>query len=98
MLLRSVNDACKSRLLKTYETNYLERENQLSFVIDYIFMTTTTISQIARVLLFRRSDVEIFSKLLMTVATTLEVMIENDADVIETKTLELVYNVELVFS
>ena len=69
----------------------------MSFVIDYIFMTTTTISQIARVLLFRRSDVEIFSKLLMTVATTLEVMIENDADVIETKTLKLIHNVKLVF-
>ncbi|KAL8824663.1 MAG: hypothetical protein Q9191_004901 [Dirinaria sp. TL-2023a] len=96
-LLRSVNDSCKPRLLKTYGPGYLEREDQLPFVVGYIFMAATAISRIAGVLLPRRSGVEVSSQLLMTAAEVVEVMIVTGAGAIETKMLEQHLGVQLDF-
>jgi len=96
-LLRAVNDTCKPRLLRTYGAVYLEREDQLPFVVGYIFMAATITSQIAGVLIPRRAEVEVSSQLLMTAAETLAVMIESGAGAIETKMLEQQIGAELDF-
>lgn len=96
-LLRAVNEACKPRLLKTYGGGYLEQENQLPFVVGYIFMAATTTSQIAGVLLPRRAEVEVSSQLLVTAAGAVAEMIESGAGAIEIKMLEQKMGVELDF-
>ena len=77
ILLREVNDACKPQLLEMVGAGYLEKENQLPFVIGYIFMAATNTSRIANLLRPRRAGFEISSRLLMTAATVLEAMIDN---------------------
>ncbi|KAM0797735.1 hypothetical protein BDR22DRAFT_431292 [Usnea florida] len=85
MLLRQVNDACKPQLLKMVGAGYLEKENQLPFVVGYIFMAATNTNEIANLLRPRRPGFEISSRLLMTAATALECMIDNGAGEIESK-------------
>ena len=43
-LLRKINNACRPYLLEMYGGDYLEKENQLPFVAEYIFMAATTTS------------------------------------------------------
>lgn len=96
-LLRAVNDKCKPRLLKTYGGGYLEQENQLPFVVGYIFMAATATSQIAGVLIPRRAEVEVSSRLLMTAAEAVDEMMDTGAGAIETKLLEKQIGAELDF-
>lgn len=88
MLLRQVNEACKPRLLEMYGAGYLEKECQLTFVIGYIFMTATTTSRIAGLLLPRRGDVEVSSRLLATAADCIQGMIDIGAGEMEIGMLE----------
>ena len=85
MLLRKVNDVCKAQLLKIFGAGYLEKENQLPFVVGYIFMVATTTRQISSLLLQRRDDLQASSRLLATAAEALEAMIESGAGEIESK-------------
>jgi len=96
-LLRAVNDACKPRLLRTYGGGYLEREDQLPFVVGYIFMAATMTSQIAGVLIPRRTEVEVSSQLLMTAADTIAGMIETGDGAMATRMLEQQIGAELDF-
>ncbi|MCJ1470221.1 hypothetical protein MMC07_008866 [Pseudocyphellaria aurata] len=88
MLLRSVNDACRPKLLEIYGGGYLEKENQLPFVVGYIFMTATQTSRVANLLLPKRGDFEISSRLLAKAAKQIEDMIDTGAGAIEIKVLE----------
>ena len=98
MLLRAVNEACKPRLLTTYGGGYLEREDQLPFVVGYIFMAATMTSKIAGVLIPRKEGVEVSSKLLKTAAETVDGMLGSGAGEIETRILEQVIGAEIDFS
>ena len=86
-LLRKVNDACKPQLLDMVGAGYLEKENQLPFVIGYIFMAATHTSQIANFLRAKRAGFEISSRLLATAAMALQSMIETGAGEIESRTI-----------
>lgn len=88
MLLRSVNDACRPKLLEFYGGGYLEKENQLPFVVGYIFMTATQTSRVANLLLPRRGGFEVSSRLLATAAKMIEDMIDTGAGGIEIDILE----------
>lgn len=96
-LLRQVNEACRPKLLQTYGGGYLEQENQLPFVVGYIFMTTTLSSRAANILLPRRGDVEISSRLLATAAGVIEQMIDSGAGEIEITMLEILSGFKLDF-
>lgn len=89
MLLRSVNEACRPQLLKAYGSGYLEQENQLPFVIGYIFMACTETSRIAELVLPKRKEVEISSRLLATAANAVQEMIESGCADLSTKKLEM---------
>ena len=86
-LLRNVNDACKPQLLEMVGPGYLEKENQLPFVVGYIFMAATSTSQLANFLRAKRAGFEISSRLLVTAAIALHSMIENGAGEIERRTI-----------
>ncbi|KAF6235008.1 hypothetical protein HO173_006938 [Letharia columbiana] len=85
MLLRNVNDVCKPQLLEMFGPGYLEKENQLPFMVGYIFMAATQTSRVANLLLPRRAGVEVSSRLLARAATALEGMVESGAGEIESK-------------
>ena len=87
ILLRQVNDACKPQLLEMVGAGYLEKENQLPFVVGYIFMAATNTSQIANLLRQRRAGFEVSSRLLMTAAEVIECMIDNGVGEIENRFL-----------
>lgn len=87
-LLRSVNEGCRPKLLEIYGGGYLEKENQLPFVVGYIFMTATNTSRLANLLLPRRGDAEISSRLLATAAGLIEAMIDTGAGEAEIDMLE----------
>ncbi|KAL8898425.1 MAG: hypothetical protein Q9207_006703 [Kuettlingeria erythrocarpa] len=88
MLLRSVNEACKPRLLEIYGGGYLEREDQLPFVVGYIFMSASATSQIAGLLIPKKEGVEVSNRLLMTAAQVIGEVMDSGAGAIETKMLE----------
>ena len=96
-LLRKVNECCRPKLLKAYGGGYLEMENQLPFVVGYIFMTTTETSRVANVLLPRHNDVEVSSQLLHTAAGPLKDMIDSGAGSIEIQLLAKIHGHDIQF-
>lgn len=94
-LLRGVNDNCRQNLLELYGGGYLEKESQLPFVVGYIFMTATTTSRVANVLLPRRGDGEGSSRVLATAAKSIEEMIDTGAGGIEIDILEKYFGLQL---
>ena len=85
MLLRNVNEVCKPTLHEMVGAGYLEEESQLPFVVGYIFMAATQTNRVANLLLPRRPNFQVSSKLLMTAASALKGMIESGAGEIECK-------------
>ena len=83
-----MNQGCRPKLLEIYGGGYLEKENQLPFVVGYIFMTATNTSRLANLLLPRRGDVEVSSRLLATAAGLIEAMIDTGAGAAEIERLE----------
>ena len=97
-MLRKVNEVCKPRLLTTYGGGYLEREDQLPFVVGYIFMAATATSKIANVLVARREGVEVSSRLLQTSAEPLNELIASGAGDSVTRGMEDVVGFRIDFS
>lgn len=97
-LLRRVNEACRPKLLQMYGGGYLEKENQLPFIVGYIFMTATTTSRVANLLLPRRGDTEVSSRLLAMAADCIGGMIESGAGRTEVNMLEARLGYELDLS
>ena len=94
-LLRQMNEACKPKLLDLYGPGYLEKEHQLPLVIGYLFMTATTTSRVADVLLPRRGDIVASSKLLATAASCTKDMIDSRTGSTEMQMLEELLGCEL---
>ena len=87
MLLRNVNEMCKPQLLEKIGAGYLEKENQLPFVVGYIFMVATQTNGVANLLLPRRPGVQVSSRLLGQAAGALKNMIDSGVGEIEIKFL-----------
>lgn len=97
-LLRKVNEVCKPRLLHTYGAGYLETENQLPFVVGYIFMAATATSKIADVMVPRREGVEVSSRLLLTAAEPLKELVAGAEGGAVTRGMEEVVGFRIDFS
>lgn len=95
-LLRRVNEVCRPKLLEYYGGGYLEKENQLPFVVGYIFMTATQTSRVVN-LLPRRTGIEVSSLLLATAATSIEEMIDTGEGTTEIEMLEKLCGYQLDF-
>ena len=89
MLLRSVNDACKTQLRDIIGAGYLEKESQLPFVVGYILMVATQTNGVANLLLPRRNGVQVSSLLLETAAGAVREMIKSGAGEIESKCIAM---------
>ena len=76
-LLRSVNEACQPQLLQMYGGGYLPHESQLPFVVGYIFMACTQTSRMADLLLPKRENIGVSSRLLETAAHVVQGMTES---------------------
>lgn len=87
-LLRHVNEVCKPQLLELYGAGYLEKESHLTFVVGYIFMTATNTSRVAGLLLPRRGEAQVSSRLLATAASCIEAMINSGLGQMEIMHLE----------
>lgn len=98
MLLRSVNGNCRTELLENYGGGYLEKENQLPFVVGYIFMTATKTSRVAHLLLPKLRDGEESVQLLTAAAKAFEVMLDTGAGAMECMMLETFAGMQLDFS
>ncbi|KAL8868404.1 MAG: hypothetical protein Q9174_005015, partial [Haloplaca sp. 1 TL-2023] len=71
-LLRKINETCKPKLLEMYGGGYLDKENQLPFIVGYIFMAATTTSRVANNLLLPRRTEEVTSRLLALAGEVME--------------------------
>ncbi|KAL8772294.1 MAG: hypothetical protein Q9209_002506 [Squamulea sp. 1 TL-2023] len=81
--LRQVNVANKPKLLEMYGGGYLEKENQLPFVVGYILMAATQTKKVANLLLPRRTE-EVTSKLLATAGEAIEKFTKSAGDTLVT--------------
>lgn len=96
-LLRHVNDKCKPSLLEMYGGGYLEKENQLPFVVGYIFSAATKSSALANHLLPNRTG-EVTSRLLVTAAEAMGELFRLGGDDIQAQVLRKWHRYDLDFS
>ena len=100
--LRTVNDKCRPFLLETYGPGYLEKENQLPFVVGYIFMTATNTERVAGLLLPRRrgedGHIEATSRVLGEAGRVIQGMIESGAGGVECRVLRERHGLEMGLS
>lgn len=81
-LLRNLKEELNGDLLEMYGPGYLEKENQLPFVVGYIFMAGSRTSRLANVLAPKKKDV-ITDRLLIKAAKVMSEMLETGAGRIE---------------
>jgi hypothetical protein len=78
-VLRTVQQALHPKLLQYYGPGYLESENQLPFVVGFIFMTASQSQSAAKILGHRmKKGVQISSKLLHEAGIELNRMLEDE--------------------
>lgn len=95
MLLRTIHEACRPQLLNIYGGGYIEQENQLPFVVGYIFMTCSQTSRLANLIKKKPEGTAITSQVLATAATAVRQMIEGGAGEFVLKMLEKQLDIEL---
>ncbi|OAG04281.1 uncharacterized protein CC84DRAFT_1206013 [Paraphaeosphaeria sporulosa] len=93
-LLRAIKDNVADDLRRIYGPGYLETENQLPFVVGYIFMTAVKTKKLGALLLPKKEDI-VSSKLLMKASEALEGMIDSGAGGLEIKILREKYGMEI---
>ncbi|DAA75324.1 TPA_exp: Uncharacterized protein A8136_1721 [Trichophyton benhamiae CBS 112371] len=70
-VLRSIHEHCRPTLRDMFGGGYMERENQLPFVVGYIFMAATNTKKLSGLLGAKKSD-EVTSKLLSEAAAAMD--------------------------
>ncbi|EZF52372.1 hypothetical protein H103_04532 [Trichophyton rubrum CBS 288.86] len=70
-VLRSIHEHCRPTLRNMFGGGYMERENQLPFVVGYIFMAASNTQTLSGLLGAKKSD-EVTSKLLSEAATAMD--------------------------
>lgn len=93
-LLRAIKDNVADDLRRIYGPGYLETENQLLFVVGYIFMTAIQTKKLGALLLPKKEEI-VSSKLLMKPADALEGMIDSGAGGMEINILREKYGMEI---
>ncbi|EZF33174.1 hypothetical protein H101_03233 [Trichophyton interdigitale H6] len=70
-VLRSIHEHCRPTLRNMFGGGYMERENQLPFVVGYIFMAASNTQKLSGLLGAKKSD-EVTSKLLTEAAAAMD--------------------------
>lgn len=87
-LLRSLKQTLEGDLRDMYGPGFLEKENQLPFIVGYIFMTASQTSKLAGVLVLKKKEQEVTSRLLVKAAMVMKAWLESGAGEIETMMLQ----------
>ncbi|KAF2827075.1 hypothetical protein CC86DRAFT_394111 [Ophiobolus disseminans] len=77
-LLCGIKDTCCDQLVQMYGPDYIEDENQLPFVVGYIFASATNTRRLAGFMKIKKTD-EVTSKVVRDAAEVLQVMVEAGA-------------------
>lgn len=93
-LLRAVKDKCRNWLIAMYGPEYIEKENQLPFVVGYILMTATNTQRLGELMKVKKTD-EVTSKVMMDAAEALQCMLDTDAGKMVMIILNRVFGVEI---
>lgn len=93
-LLRAVKDYIGDDLRRIYRPQYLETENQLPFVVGYIFMTAVQTKKLGALLLPKKENV-VSSKMLKKASEVIKTMIDSGAGGLEIKILREKYGMEI---
>ncbi|MCJ1376607.1 hypothetical protein MMC20_007850 [Loxospora ochrophaea] len=93
-LLRDIKEALADDLRKIYGPGYLEKENQLPFIVGYLFMTAVQTSKLAGVLVPKQQDV-VTSRLLVQAAKVTKEKLETGGGGIEVKMLRQWLRIEV---
>lgn len=93
-LLRAIKEHIAEDLKRFYGPEYIEKENQLPFVVGYVFMTAVSTKKLGALLLPKKKDI-ISSKLLKKASEAIEGMIDSGAGELEIKILRETYGMEI---
>ena len=93
-LLRAIQQDLDPKLREMYGPGYLEKENQLTFVVGYIFMAATETKRLGA-MIAKKSDV-VTSKLLAQAASVMDAYIEKHGKVVSL-VMKNVLGVEIEF-
>ena len=93
-LLRDIKQAIDPDLRKYYGPMYIEQENQLPFVVGYIFMTAVQSTRLAGVLMPKMKDV-VSSQMLFKSAEVVEKMLETGLGCLEILMLKKALGMEV---
>ncbi|CAD0096495.1 unnamed protein product [Aureobasidium mustum] len=86
-LLRSAKDACADSLRQTFGSDYLEGENQLPFIVGYLFMCAFTADKVGK-----GDGSTTRGKVFLEAAGAIDVMIETGEGAVCAKMMEEYYN------
>jgi hypothetical protein len=95
-LLRSVKEHCRELLIKMYGPDYIEKENQLPFIVGYILMAATTTDKLAGFLKIKTTN-EVTSALLAQAADAINTMLETSAGGIVSMILREKFGIQYEF-
>lgn len=93
-LLRNIQTHLDDDLRKIYGAGYLEKENQLPWIVGCIFMTASETSRLAGVLLPKKKEI-VTSRLLQMAAGAIKTMIDSGAGAMEIGMLRKQFGTEV---
>ncbi|KAF1951625.1 hypothetical protein CC80DRAFT_528333 [Byssothecium circinans] len=74
-LLRAIKEVCSEKLISIYGPEYIDKENQLPFLVSYTFAAAVNAKQFADILKMKRTDI-VTNELLEMTAVVMERMLE----------------------
>jgi hypothetical protein len=87
MLLRTIKEACSSSLRQLFGPEYIERENQLPFLVGYLFMCAFSADKVGK-----EQGVEARSKVFGEAVEAMEGLIASGAGGVCAKIMEQYFN------
>jgi hypothetical protein len=75
-LLRFTKDHCRDDLIRIFGPNYIEKESQLPFIVEYVPTSATSSQQVSGMLKGRLLGVKVMDKLLTDAKGVVHAMIE----------------------
>ncbi len=94
LLLRSIKEAVSDDLRDIYGPGYIEKENQLPFIVGYVFFTAVQTKKLGGRLLPKKKDV-VTSRILIRTAAVMKQMLDAGLGAIEVRMLKKLMGMEI---
>ena len=98
IVLKAINDKCLHPLREIFGPGYLEKENQLPWLVGYIFMTTTSTERLAGMIPRRAGHQAPTSQIMALAGKMMQGFIESCAGAIGVKVLKEYHGVDMDIS